>query len=90
MLKIISFQGGQILISLFILYRQMYVQHVHSTSVVLCHFISLLYGRLPLMPSFITAFRSALHPDKLIIFLNTHFWSCHLFFDELYVCEWVS
>lgn len=65
----------------------MYVQCVYSTSVVLCHFISLLYGSLPLMPSFITVFGSALHPDKLIIFLNTHFWSCHPFFDEMYVCE---
>lgn len=42
------------------------------------------------MPSFITVFGSALRPDKLIIFLNTHFWSCHLCFDEMYVFEWGS
>lgn len=40
------------------------------------------------MLSFIIAFGSALHPDRLIIFLNTYFLSCHLFFDEIY--EWGS
>jgi len=49
----------------------MYAKCVYSTSVVLCHFISLYYGSLPLMSSFITAFGSALCPDKLMIFLKT-------------------
>lgn len=61
---------------------------MYSTSVVLCHFISLLYGSLPLIPSFISAFGNALSPDIAIIFLNTHFWSCREFFDKMYVCEW--
>lgn len=39
------------------------------------------------MPLFITAFGSAICPDKPIIFLNVHFWSCHLFFDEMYARE---
>lgn len=63
---------------------------MYSTSVVLCHFISLLYGSLPLIPSFISAFGNALSPDIAIIFLNTHFWSCREFFDKMYVCEWGS
>lgn len=89
MLKPISFPSRQIQI-FFIIYRQTYVQCVHSTSVVLWDFISHLYSSLPLMPTFITVFGSALCPDKLIIFLYTHFWSCHLFFDEIYLCEWGS
>lgn len=39
------------------------------------------------MTSFIAAFGNALSPDIVIIFLNTHFWSCHEFFDRMYVCE---